>query len=90
MSKPKALIVIPALLTAVLALAGCNTPSIEDFQRVENELAELRARVEAAEARTNASTASADMALDSAGQCSQVCLQVSDRLDELYIEITPP
>jgi outer membrane murein-binding lipoprotein Lpp len=88
MSKPKALVVNPALL-AVLALAGCNTPSIEDLQRVEYEVAELRARVEAAEARRDASAALADLALDSAGQCGQVCLQVSDRLDELYLEITP-
>jgi hypothetical protein len=65
------------------------TPSMEDLQRVEYEVAELRARVEAAEARRDASAALADLALDSAGQCGQVCLQVSDRLDELYLEITP-
>jgi hypothetical protein len=85
----KALVVNATLFTPILALGGCNTPSIDDFQRIERAVAELQARVEAAEARTSASAASADLALDSAGQCGQVCLQVSDRLDELYLEITP-
>jgi phage shock protein A len=89
MPKPKAPLTNPALLAAVLGLAGCNTPSMEDFQRVENEVAELRARVEAAEAQADESSLSADSALDSAGQCNQVCGQVSDRLDELYLEIMP-
>ena len=74
---------------AALALAGCNTASIEDLQRVENEVAELHARIEAVEASSNASAMSADSALDAAGQCNQVCQQVSDRLDELYLETTP-
>lgn len=89
MSKRLAFLRNPAVLAMVLALPGCNTVSTEDLQRVENQVAELRSRVEAAEARVNASAVSADSALDSAGQCSQVCQQVSDRLDELYLEITP-
>ena len=72
-----------------LALAGCNTPSREEFQRVESDLAELRARVEAVEARADASALSADSALDAAGQCNEVCQQVSGRLDELYLRMTP-
>ena len=89
MPKPKGLLTNLALLAAVLGLAGCNTPSMEDFQRVENEVTELRARVEAAEAQADESSLSADSALDSAGQCNQVCGLVSDRLDELYLEIMP-
>ena len=78
-----------ALSIAALALAGSNTASMEDLQRVETEVAELRARIEAAEARSNASAMSADSALDAAAQCNQVCQQVSDRLDELYLESAP-
>ena len=89
MSKAKAPLLSQALLAAVLALAGCNTPSMEDLRRVENEVADLRARLEAAEARADASAVAADSALDSAGQCNQVCQQVSDRLDELYLETLP-
>ena len=89
MSRVNRSLMRSAPLMAALALAGCNTVSMEDLQRVENEVAELRARVEAAEARTDASAMSADSALDSAGQCNQVCQQVSDRLDELYLETAP-
>ncbi len=88
MSRVNRLLIGSALMAA-LALAGCNTASVEDLQRVENEVAELRARIEAAEARSNASAMSADSALDAAAQCNQVCQQVSDRLDELYLETTP-
>lgn len=51
-------------------------------------MAELRARLQAAEARTDASATSADLVLDSAGQCNLVCLRVSERLDalSLYLE----
>lgn len=89
MSKPKALVVTAAMLAAMPALAGCNTPSTADLHRIENEMAELRARLEAAERRATASAASADSALDSAGQCNQVCLRVSERLDELFLQTTP-
>lgn len=76
-------------LLSPLALTGCNTPSAEDLRRVENEVVQLRSRIEAAEARSNATVMSADSALDAAAQCNQVCQQVSDRLDELYLESTP-
>jgi outer membrane murein-binding lipoprotein Lpp len=81
--------VAPVVLAAVLTVAGCNTPSMEEFQRLETEVAELRVRLEDTEARASASAMSVDSALDSAGQCNQVCQQVSERLDELYLETTP-
>jgi Tfp pilus assembly protein FimT len=87
-SNVKAPVTSLALVAVVLALAGCNTPSMEDIQRLESELAKLHARVQAAEVRANRSTISADSALDSAGQCVQTCQQVSDRLDQLYLENT--
>jgi outer membrane murein-binding lipoprotein Lpp len=89
MPKPNFRVVAAALCAADLALAGCSSPSMADLQRIESEVAELRARLEAAEARANASMASADSALDSAGQCNEVCLRVSERLDELYLQIVP-
>jgi hypothetical protein len=60
-----------------------------DLQRIESEVAELRARLEAAEARANVSRASAESALDSAGQCHEICLRMSERLDELFLQIVP-
>lgn len=84
MSKQKGVMV--AICMANLTLSGCNTPSMADFERIERRLALLQSRLEAAEARTNSSLASADSALDSAGQCNQTCLAVSERLDELYLE----
>jgi hypothetical protein len=60
-----------------------------DLQRIESEVAELRARLEATEARANASKASAESALDSADQCNEVCLRVSERLDELFLQTVP-
>ena len=88
MSTPRARVTNAVLLTAALAVAGCNTPSKRDFERMESAAADLRARVEAAEARSS-SSASTAAALDSAGQCNLVCLNVSERLDELYLEILP-
>jgi predicted small secreted protein len=87
MWKPRAL--RAALVAATPALAGCNTPSVEDVQRLEKEVADLRARLEAAETRISASEAMAASGLDSAGQCNLVCLNVSERLDGLYLEILP-
>jgi hypothetical protein len=89
MSTPKARVPNTVLLTAALAVAGCSTPSREDFQRMESAVAELRARVEAAEARSSSSATTAASALDSASQCNLVCLNVSERLDQLYLEILP-
>ena len=42
MSTPKARVPNTVLLTAALAVAGCSTPSREDFQRMESSVAELR------------------------------------------------
>jgi outer membrane murein-binding lipoprotein Lpp len=89
MPKPNFRVVAAALCAADLALAGCNSPSMADLQRIESEVAELRARLEAAEARANVSRASADSALDSAGQCHEVCLRVSERLDQLFLQTAP-
>jgi hypothetical protein len=81
--------VLAVLCAAGLALAGCNGPSMEDLQRIERELADLRSRLDAAEARANASRGSAESALDSAGQCNEVCLRVSERLDQLFLQTVP-
>jgi hypothetical protein len=89
MSTPKARVMKAVLLTAALAVAGCNTASKRAFERMESAVADLRARVEAAEARSSSSASTAASALDSAGQCNLVCLNVSERLDELYLEILP-
>jgi hypothetical protein len=78
-----------AFVAAILALAGCKTPSVEDVQRLENEVADLLTRLEAAETRISAGEAMAASGLDSAGQCNLVCLNVSERLDALYLEILP-
>jgi outer membrane murein-binding lipoprotein Lpp len=89
MSKPASGVIAAVLLAVSLVLAGCNSPSMEDFQRIERELADLRTRLEATEARANASKASAESALDSADQCNEVCLRVSERLDELFLQTVP-
>lgn len=89
MSKQKAVVVTITLLAAIFTLSGCNTPSMADFERIESRLALLESRFEAAEARTNSSLTSAESALDSADQCNQICLQVSERLDEVYLETMP-
>jgi hypothetical protein len=89
MPTPRPSIAAAALCAAGLALAGCNAPSMEDLQRIERELADLRTRLDAAEARANSSRASAESALDSAGQCNEVCLRVSERLDELLLQTMP-
>jgi hypothetical protein len=87
--KPRPAVLAAALCAAGLALASCNTPSMEDLQRIERELADLRIRLAAAEAGATASRASAESALDSAGQCHEVCLRVSERLDELFLQTVP-
>jgi outer membrane murein-binding lipoprotein Lpp len=89
MSKPRSRVVTAVLIAANVVLAGCNSPSMEDIQRIESEVAELRARLETAEAQANASKASAESALDSAGQCNEVCLRVSERLDQLFLQTVP-
>jgi outer membrane murein-binding lipoprotein Lpp len=82
-------VVAAAICASSLALAGCNSPSMEDLQRIEREVADLRTRLEAAEARASASRTSAESALDSAGQCNELCLRVSERLDELFLQTVP-
>ena len=89
MPKLHSRVVAAAIGASSLAMAGCNSPSMEDLQRIEREVAELQTRLEAAEARANASKASAESALDSAGQCNEVCLRVSERLDELFLQTAP-
>jgi outer membrane murein-binding lipoprotein Lpp len=86
MSQPTSGVVAVALLAVSLMLASCNSPSMEDLQKIEREMADLRTRLDAAEARVNASRASAESALDSAGQCHEVCLRVSERLDQLFLQ----
>jgi outer membrane murein-binding lipoprotein Lpp len=81
--------VVAALCAMGLTLSGCNSPSMEDLQRIERELVDLRTRLDAAEARANATRASAESALDSAGQCNEVCLRVSERLDQLFLQTVP-
>ena len=78
-----------ALFVLIAAVGGCNGPSLEDYQQLESELAQLRTRVEASEARSKANATLADLALDSSGQCNQICLRVSDRLDELFLQTVP-
>jgi hypothetical protein len=62
---------------------------MEDLQRIERAMADLRTRLDTAGARVNASRASAESALDSAGQCHGVCLRVSERLDQLFLQTVP-
>ena len=63
-------------LTVAGALAGlsaCETPTMEDFNSLQNEVASLESRVSAAEARANE-------AATAAGQCQQVC----ERADRMF------
>jgi regulator of extracellular matrix RemA (YlzA/DUF370 family) len=89
MLKPQALVPIAAFLVVVPTLVGCNTPSMADLRRIESEIANLRARLDAAEGHATANAASSDSALDSAVQCNQVCLRVSEQLDQLLLQTTP-
>jgi hypothetical protein len=57
---------------AVALLSACQTPTMEDFNSLRNEVASLQTRVSAAEARTNE-------AATAARQCQEVC-QRADRM----------
>lgn len=51
---------------ALLALSGCETPGTADYDTLRNQVADLEARVTAAEASANEAATTAD-------QCTQVC-----------------
>ena len=60
---------------ALFALSACETPTMDDFNSLRSQVANLESRVSAAEARANeASTAAAE--------CRQVC----ERTDRMFQE----
>ena len=58
---------------AVAALSACETPTMEDFNSLQSEVASLESRVSAAEARANESATAAS-------ECRQVC----ERTDRMF------
>jgi chaperonin cofactor prefoldin len=61
------------LAGALAALSACETPTMEDFNSLQNEVANLESRVSAAEARANESATAAN-------ECTQVC----ERTDRMF------
>lgn len=69
---------LPTALTVVgvlFALSACETPSMDDFNSLRNQVANLESRVSAAEARADEATAAAN-------ECTQVC----ERTDRMFQE----
>jgi hypothetical protein len=60
---------------ALFALSACETPSMDDFNSLRNEVANLESRVSAAETRANEAATAAD-------ECTQVC----ERTDRMFQE----
>lgn len=66
--------------SAALAILGaCQTVTPEDLSRVENEVADLRARLDAAEASATQSTAAA-------ARCTETCEANTARVDRMFQE----
>ena len=74
-NQKKKLAVTLTSMAGALVLAGCASTS--DLQRVENEVSELRAMVEAAQAR-------AAEAENKAAQCTQVCEATNEKVDRMF------
>ena len=62
-------------MAAALVLAGCASSG--DLQQVKTEVSELRAMVEAAQARAAA-------AESSAAQCTQICEATNEKVDRMF------
>jgi len=62
-----------SVVGALFALSACETPSMDDFNSLRNQVANLESRVSAAEAR-------ADEAAAAAAECRQVC----ERTDRMF------
>jgi Alanine-zipper, major outer membrane lipoprotein len=68
------------MVSAALVLLGaCQTVTPDDLSRVENEVADLRARLDAAEASTAQSTAAA-------ARCTETCEANTARVDRMFQE----
>jgi hypothetical protein len=62
---------------ALFALSACETPTMDDFNDLQNQVNNLDSRVAASEARANEAAAAAD-------QCTQVC----ERADRMFQQST--
>lgn len=66
------LVTVLTVTGALFALSACETPSMQDFNALRNQVQNLESRVSAAEAR-------AEEAATAANECTQVC-QRTDRM----------
>jgi Alanine-zipper, major outer membrane lipoprotein len=67
------------LAAALAILSACQTVTPDDLSRVENEVADLRARLDATEA-------SAAQATAAALQCTETCEANTARVDRMFQE----
>jgi hypothetical protein len=61
------------LAGAMFALGACETPTMEDFNSLRSQVADLESRVTASETRANEAAAAAN-------ECTQVC----ERTDRMF------
>jgi Alanine-zipper, major outer membrane lipoprotein len=79
MSRTKTLKVGLAGVAALLMLSACQTVTPDDLSRVESEVADLRARLDAADASAARATAAA-------AQCTETCEANTARVDRMFQE----